>query len=143
MTVRDALNSALDEEMARDPAVFLIGEEVGEYNGAYKARRSAPLQHLGSFTPCCVAVRGLSVPFFSFKERTSCGAPTNADTRASVGGPALCSQITKGLHQKYGTKRVRDTPITEAGFAGLAVGAGFHGLKVRENGRDLVSRARS
>lgn len=36
MTVRDALNSALDEELARDPKVFLMGEEVGQYNGAYK-----------------------------------------------------------------------------------------------------------
>lgn len=36
MTVRDALNSAMDEELARDSKVFLIGEEVGQYNGAYK-----------------------------------------------------------------------------------------------------------
>ena len=36
MTVRDALNGALDEELARDPKVFVIGEEVGQYNGAYK-----------------------------------------------------------------------------------------------------------
>lgn len=36
MTVREALNSALDEELARDPKVFLMGEEVGQYNGAYK-----------------------------------------------------------------------------------------------------------
>ncbi|XP_035832253.1 pyruvate dehydrogenase E1 component subunit beta-1, mitochondrial isoform X2 [Helianthus annuus] len=36
MTVRDALNSALDEEMAADPNVFVMGEEVGEYQGAYK-----------------------------------------------------------------------------------------------------------
>jgi len=36
MTVRDALNSALDEEMSADPSVFLMGEEVGEYQGAYK-----------------------------------------------------------------------------------------------------------
>lgn len=36
MTVREALNSAIDEELARDPKVFLIGEEVGQYNGAYK-----------------------------------------------------------------------------------------------------------
>lgn len=38
MTVRDALNSALDEELARDPRVFLMGEEVGQYNGAYKVK---------------------------------------------------------------------------------------------------------
>lgn len=73
MTVRDALNKALEEEMARDDKVFVIGEEVGEYQGAYK--------------------------------------------------------ITKGLLQKFGPERVRDTPITEAGFTGLAVGAGFMGLK--------------
>lgn len=36
MTVRDALNSAMDEELARDEKVFLMGEEVGQYNGAYK-----------------------------------------------------------------------------------------------------------
>ena len=36
VTVRDALNLAMEEEMARDPTVFLLGEEVGAYNGAYK-----------------------------------------------------------------------------------------------------------
>jgi pyruvate dehydrogenase E1 component beta subunit len=39
LTVRDALNSAMDEEMARDDKVFLIGEEVGQYQGAYKISR--------------------------------------------------------------------------------------------------------
>ncbi|KAK4351128.1 hypothetical protein RND71_030441 [Anisodus tanguticus] len=73
MTVRDALNSALDEEMSADPKVFVMGEEVGEYQGAYK--------------------------------------------------------ITKGLLDKYGPERVLDTPITEAGFAGIGVGAAYHGLK--------------
>ncbi|KAF7123188.1 hypothetical protein RHSIM_Rhsim12G0178300 [Rhododendron simsii] len=73
MTVRDALNSALDEEMSADPKVFLMGEEVGEYQGAYK--------------------------------------------------------ISKGLLDKYGPERVRDTPITEAGFAGIGVGAAYYGLK--------------
>jgi pyruvate dehydrogenase E1 component beta subunit len=73
MTVRDALNSALDEEMSADSKVFVIGEEVGEYQGAYK--------------------------------------------------------ITKGLLQKFGPDRVLDTPITEAGFAGLGVGAAMYGLK--------------
>ena len=73
MTVRDALNSALSEEMARDEKVFIMGEEVGDYQGAYK--------------------------------------------------------ITKGLLQKFGAERVRDTPITEAGFTGLGVGAAFMGLK--------------
>lgn len=73
MTVREALNSALDEEMSADPKVFLMGEEVGEYQGAYK--------------------------------------------------------ISKGLLEKYGPERVLDTPITEAGFTGIAVGAAYYGLK--------------
>lgn len=73
MTVRDALNSAMDEEMARDEKVFVLGEEVAQYNGAYK--------------------------------------------------------ITKGLWEKYGDARVVDTPITEMGFAGLATGAAFAGLR--------------
>eukprot|EP00735_Rhodelphis_limneticus_P010374 TRINITY_DN3109_c0_g1::TRINITY_DN3109_c0_g1_i1::g.3553::m.3553 TRINITY_DN3109_c0_g1::TRINITY_DN3109_c0_g1_i1::g.3553 ORF type:complete len:385 (-),score=125.08,sp/Q38799/ODPB1_ARATH/73.98/0.0,Transket_pyr/PF02779.19/1.8e-46,Transketolase_C/PF02780.15/2.4e-42,Glutaredoxin/PF00462.19/7.8e+03,Glutaredoxin/PF00462.19/2.6e+03,Glutaredoxin/PF00462.19/0.48 TRINITY_DN3109_c0_g1_i1:137-1228(-) len=73
MTVRDALNSALDEELARDQNVFIMGEEVGRYQGAYK--------------------------------------------------------ITRGLLDKHGPKRVIDTPITEAGFAGIGVGAAFAGLR--------------
>ncbi|KAM4107757.1 hypothetical protein ACJW30_04G169200 [Castanea mollissima] len=73
MTVREALNSALDEEMSADPKVFLMGEEVGEYQGAYK--------------------------------------------------------ISKGLLEKYGPERVCDTPITEAGFTGIGVGAAYYGLK--------------
>lgn len=39
MTVRDALNSALDEEMAKDERVFILGEEVAQYDGAYKVTR--------------------------------------------------------------------------------------------------------
>lgn len=73
MTMRDALGMALDEEMLRDERVFLLGEEVGHYNGAYK--------------------------------------------------------VSKGLLRKYGDFRVIDTPITEAGFCGLAVGAAFAGLR--------------
>ncbi|KAK9104082.1 hypothetical protein Scep_020926 [Stephania cephalantha] len=73
MTVRDALNSALDEEMSADPKVFLIGEEVGEFQGAYK--------------------------------------------------------ITQGLIDKYGLKGLSDTPITEAGLAGIGVGAAYYGLR--------------
>lgn len=73
MTVRDALGMAMDEEMTRDPDVFLIGEEVAQYHGAYK--------------------------------------------------------VSRGLWEKYGDKRVVDTPITEIGFAGLAVGAALSGLK--------------
>jgi len=73
ITVRQALNTALDEEMARDSKVFVIGEEVAQYNGAYK--------------------------------------------------------ITEGLWKKYGSERMWDTPITEMGFAGIAVGAAMQGLK--------------
>lgn len=73
LTCREALNSALDEELARDDRVFIIGEEVAEYDGAYK--------------------------------------------------------VTKGLLTKYGPRRVVDTPITEAGFAGLATGAAMAGLR--------------
>lgn len=73
MTVREALNTALDEEMAADRNVILMGEEVGEYQGAYK--------------------------------------------------------VSKGLLQKYGPDRVVDTPITEAGFTGIGVGAAFYGLR--------------
>ncbi|WFD02727.1 pyruvate dehydrogenase (acetyl-transferring) [Malassezia obtusa] len=73
IAVRDALNSAMEEEMARDNSVFLLGEEVARYNGAYK--------------------------------------------------------VTKGLLDKFGEDRVIDTPITEAGFCGLAVGAAFAGLR--------------
>jgi pyruvate dehydrogenase E1 component beta subunit len=73
MAVREAICEGIDEEMERDEAVFVIGEEVAQYQGAYK--------------------------------------------------------VTKGLYQKYGEKRVIDTPITEAGFTGMAVGASFHNLK--------------
>jgi pyruvate dehydrogenase E1 component beta subunit len=73
MTVREALRDAMAEEMRRDDRVFLIGEEVAEYQGAYK--------------------------------------------------------VSQGLLQEFGVRRVIDTPITEQGFAGLGVGAGFAGLR--------------
>jgi pyruvate dehydrogenase E1 component beta subunit len=73
MTVRQALNEAMAEEMRRDKDVFLMGEEVAEYQGAYK--------------------------------------------------------ISQGLLQEFGPQRVVDTPITEHGFAGIAVGAAFAGLR--------------
>jgi len=69
--VRDALNMAMDEEMEADEGVVLIGEEVAQYDGAYK--------------------------------------------------------VSRGLWRKYGDKRVIDTPITEMGFTGMAVGAAFAG----------------
>jgi pyruvate dehydrogenase E1 component beta subunit len=72
-TVREALRDAMAEEMRRDPDVFLMGEEVAEYQGAYK--------------------------------------------------------VSQGLLEEFGARRVIDTPITEYGFAGLGVGAGFAGLR--------------
>ncbi|NGM46606.1 pyruvate dehydrogenase complex E1 component subunit beta [Rhodobacter sp. SGA-6-6] len=73
MTVREALREAMAEEMRADASVFLMGEEVGEYQGAYK--------------------------------------------------------ISQGLLDEFGPKRVVDTPITEIGFAGIATGASWGGLR--------------
>lgn len=73
LSYREALNQAMREEMQRDPRVFLIGEEVGYYQGAFK--------------------------------------------------------VSKGFVEEFGTERVRDTPITEAGFTGLAIGAAMAGLR--------------
>jgi pyruvate dehydrogenase E1 component beta subunit len=72
-TVREALRDAMAEEMRRDKDVFVMGEEVAEYQGAYK--------------------------------------------------------VTQGLLQEFGPARVIDTPITEYGFAGIATGAAYSGLK--------------
>ncbi|AJE46418.1 pyruvate dehydrogenase complex E1 component subunit beta [Celeribacter indicus] len=72
-TVREAIRDAMAEEMRRDETVYLMGEEVAEYQGAYK--------------------------------------------------------VSQGLLDEFGAKRVIDTPITEHGFAGIAVGAAFGGLK--------------
>jgi pyruvate dehydrogenase E1 component beta subunit len=91
MTVREALNSAMEEEMLRDENVFVMGEEVARYNGAYKV----PVVH-----------------------RIKCRVLTPYPL-----------QVTKGLLDKFTEKRVIDTPITEAGFAGLAVGAALAGLR--------------
>src|SRR5437763_3969677 len=73
ITCRQALNEALAEEMERDPNVFLIGEEVADYNGAYK--------------------------------------------------------VSQGMLEKFGPGRVIDTPISEAAFSGLGVGAACSGLR--------------
>lgn len=91
MTVRDALNIAMEEEMLRDESVFVMGEEVARYNGAYKV-------------PFCLSLL----------------TPTTHCTPI---------QITKGLLDKFGDQRVVDTPITEMGFAGIAVGAALAGLR--------------
>ncbi len=71
--MREAIRLAIDEEMTRDPRVFVMGEEVAEYNGAYK--------------------------------------------------------VTKGMLEKWGPKRIVDTPIAELGFAGLGVGSAMTGLR--------------
>ena len=73
LTVRKALCEAMSEEMRKDDKIFIMGEEVAEYNGAYK--------------------------------------------------------VTQGMLDEFGSKRVIDTPITEHGFTGLAVGAAFSGLR--------------
>lgn len=72
ITYREALNQAMREELRRDDRVFLIGEEVGYYQGAFK--------------------------------------------------------VSKGFTEEFGPRRVLDTPITEAGFTGLAIGAAMAGL---------------
>jgi len=70
---REALRDAIDEEMEADDRIFVMGEEVAEYDGAYK--------------------------------------------------------VTEGLLDKYGFKRMVDTPISELGFAGIGVGAAMNGLR--------------
>lgn len=73
ITYREALKNALAEEIERDENVFILGEEVAQYNGAYK--------------------------------------------------------VTEGLWKKYGDKRLVDTPISEAGFIGMGIGAALLGLR--------------
>ncbi len=73
ITFREALRQAIDEEMTRDESVILLGEEVGQYNGAYK--------------------------------------------------------VSQGLLDKYGDRRVIDTPISEEGFTGMGIGAALVGLR--------------
>ena len=73
LSYRKALNEAFAEEIERDPNVVLMGEEVAQYNGAYK--------------------------------------------------------VTEGLWDRYGDKRVVDTPISEAGFIGMGIGASMLGLR--------------
>jgi 2-oxoisovalerate dehydrogenase E1 component beta subunit len=73
LTYLEAIREALAEEMARDPKVFVLGEDVGEYGGAF--------------------------------------------------------QITKGLYEKYGERRVLDTPISESAIVGISVGAALRGYR--------------
>ena len=73
ISVRESIRDTIAEEMRLDSNVFLLGEEVGEYQGAYK--------------------------------------------------------VSQGLLEEFSSKRIVDTPITEAGFTGLAVGAAMNGLR--------------
>jgi pyruvate dehydrogenase E1 component beta subunit len=73
LTYREAIRAALSEEIERDPNVVVMGEEVAQFNGAYK--------------------------------------------------------ITEGMFEKYGPKRIVDTPISEAGFIGLGLGASMLGIR--------------
>jgi pyruvate dehydrogenase E1 component beta subunit len=73
MRFREAIRAGMSEEMERDDRVFILGEEVGYYQGAYK--------------------------------------------------------VTEGMLEKFGPKRVVDTPITESGFTGIAIGAAMVGLR--------------
>ena len=87
LTVREALRDAMAEEMRADGDVFLMGEEVAEYQGAYK--------------------------------------------------------VSQGLLEEFGARRVIDTPITEAGFAGIGIGAAMAGLKpVEEYANELGQETR-
>ena len=69
--------------------------------------------------------------FFALPPRVSAAPPPLPAARAGeeVGQYQGAYKITRGLHQKYGGDRVIDTPITEAGFTGLAVGAAMNGTK--------------
>tara|TARA_B100001123_G_C15264497_1_gene1007915 strand:+ start:107 stop:1438 length:1332 start_codon:yes stop_codon:yes gene_type:complete len=73
ITMREAIRDAMSEEMRKNNKVFILGEEVGEYQGAYK--------------------------------------------------------VTQGMLEEFGDKRVIDTPISEQGFTGLAIGSAFKGLR--------------
>jgi pyruvate dehydrogenase E1 component beta subunit len=73
LSFREALREAMVEEMERDPNIFLMGEEVGYYNGAYK--------------------------------------------------------VSEGMLERFGERRVVDTPIAETGFAGVGIGAAMVGLR--------------
>jgi pyruvate dehydrogenase E1 component beta subunit len=73
LSFREALREAMVDEMERDPAIFLMGEEVGHYNGAYK--------------------------------------------------------VSEGMLERFGERRVIDTPIAETGFAGVGIGAAMVGLR--------------
>jgi pyruvate dehydrogenase E1 component beta subunit len=117
MTVRDALNSALDEEMERDKDVFILGEEVREEKERERARENkTDLPPSPSHHPFALIPHSLS-PQQKHHHHLQVGEYNGA------------YKITRNLLAKYGAARVLDTPITEAGFTGLASGAAFAGLR--------------
>lgn len=100
MTVRDALNSAIDEEMARDKSVYILGEEVRESctPAPHQTVRHQAALHL---PPAPTQTRACLPPLGWYPSRSQVGEYQGA------------YKITRGLLQKYGGDRVRDTPITE------------------------------
>ena len=113
LSVRDALNSALDDELARDENVFVLGEEVQRMTASLSDPHKQSHTHKGqSKSQCTVGGRipgglqGERLPGLCRSKRSSQDRPTHQLHR--------CWQITRGLLQKYGAERIRDTPITEA-----------------------------
>ena len=116
MAVRDALNEALAEELESNSKVFVLGEEVAQYNGALVL----PLEE--SF-PCPKTLLHRENTM-DLCHQMSFWLPISAKTKH-----LFCSyKVTKGLLDRFGDKRVIDSPITESGFAGLTVGAALAGL---------------
>lgn len=116
MTVREALNEAMAEEMEQNDKVFVLGEEVAQYNGAYVCIH---IISLGSSR--CEICSGFSIVHLQTKFMLNHRVP-NADMFNNR------YKVTKGLLDRFGEKRVIDSPITESGFCGLTVGAALAGL---------------
>lgn len=114
MTVREALNSAMEEEMTRDETVFVMGEEVAQYNGAYKVR-----------LVCCCAQRCLLTLVTPHRSQ-------KVSWTSSARSVSLIL-VRFDLAPRPWVRRVLTwstlTAITEAGFCGIAVGAAFAGLR--------------
>ena len=95
MTVRDALNSALDEEMARDDTVFIIGEEVGEYNGAYKVRHTC-------LARTCNAVRRPLFSDLAFNTARSASASAGCSSADFEGAASKVRHQAREGHPHHG-----------------------------------------
>ena len=113
VAVRDALNEALAEELESNDKVFVLGEEVAQYNGAYVS--ALPHTALSMPSPMCPG-RTAQISFCQL---------FSVDTLLTLQNRY---KVTKGLLDRFGEKRVIDSPITESGFAGLTVGAALAGL---------------